>query len=36
MADDIDPFELIEGDGVLTRGTLAYFKEKTEMLGSDR
>jgi len=26
-ATDIEPFELIEGDEVLTRGTLAYFKK---------
>jgi phenylalanine-4-hydroxylase len=26
-ATDIEPFELIEGDEVLTRGTLAYFKQ---------
>ena len=26
-ATDIEPFELIEGDDVLTRGTLAYFKK---------
>jgi hypothetical protein len=24
---DIEPFELIEGDEVLTHGTLAYFKK---------
>jgi phenylalanine-4-hydroxylase len=27
VAIDIEPFELIEGDEVLTRGTLAYFKK---------
>jgi phenylalanine-4-hydroxylase len=27
-ATDIEPFELIEGDEVLTRGTLAYFKKE--------
>jgi hypothetical protein len=26
-ATDIEPFELVEGDEVLTRGTLAYFKK---------
>jgi len=26
-ATDIEPFELIEGDEVVTRGTLAYFKK---------
>jgi phenylalanine-4-hydroxylase len=26
-AADIEPFELVEGDEVLTRGTLAYFKK---------
>ncbi len=29
MATDIEPFELIEGDKILTRGTLAYFREKS-------
>jgi phenylalanine-4-hydroxylase len=28
-ATDIEPFELVEGDEVLTRGTLAYFKAKS-------
>jgi phenylalanine-4-hydroxylase len=28
-ATDIEPFELVEGDTVLTRGTLAYFQEKS-------
>jgi phenylalanine-4-hydroxylase len=27
-ATDIEPFELIEGDEVLTRGTLAYFNKE--------
>jgi hypothetical protein len=27
-ATDIEPFELIEGDEVLTRGTLAYFNKR--------
>jgi hypothetical protein len=27
-AADIEPFELIEGDEVLTRGTLAYFNKR--------
>jgi hypothetical protein len=26
-ATDVEPFELIEGDEVLTRGTLAYFNK---------
>jgi phenylalanine-4-hydroxylase len=28
MATDIEPFALVEGDEILTRGTLSYFKEK--------
>jgi len=27
-AADIEPFELVEADDVLARGTLAYFQEK--------
>jgi phenylalanine-4-hydroxylase len=27
-ATDIEPFELVEGDEVVTRGTLAYFKKR--------
>jgi hypothetical protein len=30
MKSDIEPFELIEGDEVVTRGTLAYFKKRLE------
>jgi phenylalanine-4-hydroxylase len=35
-ASDIDPQELIEGDRILSRGTLAYFKDRRDGRGQGR